>query len=111
MRRALTIDEHSLGADHPTVAVALNNLATFYMNTNRMAEAEPLLRRALSIKQKILGDDDPSLAKDLKRRGLWDDLSPAEQAEVLTRSHALPGRHVDRDIRPVEVHARRRDRR
>jgi len=49
LRRALAIDEHSFGPDHPDVAIDLNNLAMLLQATNRLAEAEPLLRRALSI--------------------------------------------------------------
>ncbi len=49
MRRALSIDERSLGPDHPNVAVGLNNLAQLLKATNRLAEAEPLMRRALAI--------------------------------------------------------------
>ena len=44
MRRALAIDEHSFGPDHPNVATDLNNLAQLLKATNRLAEAEPLMR-------------------------------------------------------------------
>ncbi len=49
MRRALAIDEKSFGPDHPNVAIDLNNLAQLLQATNRLAEAEPLMRRALAI--------------------------------------------------------------
>ena len=49
MRRALAIDEKSLGPEHPNVAIRLNNLAALLQATNRLAEAEPLMRRALAI--------------------------------------------------------------
>ena len=48
-RRALTIDEKSLGTDHPNVATCLNNLAQLLQATDRLAEAEPLMRRMLEI--------------------------------------------------------------
>ena len=48
-RRALEIDERSLGPEHPNVAIRLNNLARLLQDTNRMDEAEPLMRRALEI--------------------------------------------------------------
>ena len=35
--------------DHPNVAIDLNNLAQLLQATNRLAEAEPLIRRAVSI--------------------------------------------------------------
>ena len=38
-----------LGNDHPNVARDLNNLATLLEATNRLDEAEPLMRRALLI--------------------------------------------------------------
>ena len=43
-RRALAIDEKSYGPDHPGVAIRLNNLAWLLRDTNRLAEAEPLMR-------------------------------------------------------------------
>ena len=38
MRRALAIDEKSFGADHPNVAITLNNLALLLQATNRLAK-------------------------------------------------------------------------
>jgi len=49
MRRALAIDEASYGNDHPAVAIRLNNLAQLLQATNRLAEAEPLMRRMVEI--------------------------------------------------------------
>jgi hypothetical protein len=49
MRRALDIDEKSFGHQHPKVAIRLNNLAVLLTTTNRLAEAEPLMRRVLII--------------------------------------------------------------
>ncbi|MEI7869452.1 MAG: tetratricopeptide repeat protein [Candidatus Methylumidiphilus sp.] len=49
MRRALKIDETSSGPDHPKVATRLNNLAALLLDTNRLDEAEPLMRRGLLI--------------------------------------------------------------
>jgi tetratricopeptide (TPR) repeat protein len=46
-RRALAIDEASLGPDHPNVSSYLNNLARLLRATNRLQEAEPLMRRVL----------------------------------------------------------------
>jgi tetratricopeptide (TPR) repeat protein len=62
MRRALEIDERSLGADHPGVAIHLNNLAQLLQDTDRLAEAEPLMRRALEIDERGLGADHPGVA-------------------------------------------------
>jgi hypothetical protein len=49
MRRALAIDEASYGPDHPNVARDLSNLAQLLQATNRLAEAEPLMRRNVEI--------------------------------------------------------------
>ena len=62
MRRALAINETSLGPDHPIVAICLNNLALLLRYTNRLAEAEPLYRRALAIGETSLGPDHPNVA-------------------------------------------------
>ena len=53
--RAVAIDEKSFGPDHPNVASGLNNLAQLLQATNRLAEAEPLMRRALAIDEKSFG--------------------------------------------------------
>ena len=50
----------SYGPDHPEVAIDLNNLATAASATNRLAEAEPLMRRALAIFETSLGPDHPN---------------------------------------------------
>ena len=49
MRRALVINEASLGPHHPEVATNLNNLAHLLRATNRLVDAEPLMRRHLVI--------------------------------------------------------------
>jgi hypothetical protein len=56
MRRALEIDEASFGPGHPEVATDLNNLAGLLQDTNRLAEAEPLMRRHLEIFLKFTRD-------------------------------------------------------
>lgn len=48
-RRALAITEKSYGPDHPDVAICLNNLAGLLRATNRLAEAEPPMRRHVAI--------------------------------------------------------------
>jgi hypothetical protein len=49
LRRALEITEAALGADHPDVAIRLDNLAGSLAELGRAGEAEPLQRRAHSI--------------------------------------------------------------
>jgi len=64
-KRALEIDEASLGKDHPKVTTDLNNLAVLYQDTNRLSEAEPLMKQALAIDEASLGKDHPNMAIDL----------------------------------------------
>jgi hypothetical protein len=59
----LDIDLNSYGPDHPDVAVGLYNLAWLLGDTNRLAEAEPLMRRAFAIRLFLRG-----------RRGIAPDL-------------------------------------
>ena len=51
-----------MGSEHPNVAVILNNLAQLLRTTNRLAEAEPLMRRALTINEKSFGPQHPKVA-------------------------------------------------
>ena len=43
----------------------LNNLAALLQATNRLAEAEPLMRRALAIDEESFGPGHPKVARDL----------------------------------------------
>ncbi len=61
-RRALAIEEHSYGPEHPDVAIHLNHLAQLLQATNRLSEAEPLMRRALAIDEHSYGPDHPNVA-------------------------------------------------
>ncbi len=65
VRRALALDEQSLGPDDPNVARDLHNLAHLLEATNRMTEAEPLMRRALAIDERSFGPEHPDVARDL----------------------------------------------
>jgi tetratricopeptide (TPR) repeat protein len=47
------------------VARELNNLAQLLQDTNRLAEAEPLMRRALAIDEASYGTDHPEVARGL----------------------------------------------
>ncbi len=86
MRRALGIDEKSVGADHPSVATSLNILTCLLKDTSRHAEAEPLMRRALGIDEKRFGSDHPAVAVDLNNLAcLLKDTSRHAEAEPLMR--------------------------
>jgi tetratricopeptide (TPR) repeat protein len=64
-RRALEIDERSLGPHHSEIANDLNHLARLLFETNRLAQAEPLFRRALAIIEKRFGPDHPAIPPSL----------------------------------------------
>ena len=61
MRRALAMDERAT-ARSSRCGESLNNLARLLQATNRLAEAEPLMRRALAIDEKSFGPDHPDVA-------------------------------------------------
>ncbi len=61
-KRALAIYEKALGADPPSTAGSLNNLATLYDSKGDYAQAELLYRRALAIYDKAFGVDHPDSA-------------------------------------------------
>jgi tetratricopeptide (TPR) repeat protein len=54
------IREQQLGADHPSVATSLNNLAGLYRAQGKYSEAEPLYLRAIQILEKVLGSEHPN---------------------------------------------------
>ena len=64
-RRVLALDEARLPAEDVRLGTDLNNLALFYQDTGRYAEAEPLYARALAIGEKTLGPEHPDLAARL----------------------------------------------
>ncbi len=85
-----------LGADHPTVANAENNLANLLDDLGRESEAIPLFHEAIRAWSASLGADHPRVATGLY--GLYaalldsGDLAGAEQA--LRASMAIDERHL-----------------
>jgi CHAT domain-containing protein len=68
------------------VARDLSNLATLLYATNRLSEAEPLMRRALAIDEKSFGPDHPDVARDLNNLAvLLQDMNRHAEAEPLMR--------------------------
>ncbi len=64
----------------------LNNLAQLLQDTNRLAEAEPLMRRALAIDEKSYGPDHPNVAiRPQQSRALLQDTNRLAEAEPLMR--------------------------
>jgi len=54
------------GTEHPRYAIALKVLAKILQNTDRIEEAESLMRRALEIDERSFGPVHPDVAEDLK---------------------------------------------
>jgi tetratricopeptide (TPR) repeat protein len=90
-RRALAIEEHSFGPEHPRVAVELGNLAQLLQHTDRQAEAEPLMRRALAIAEKSFGPEHPAVTSKLNNlaRLLQDTNRPKEAESLIKRALAI----------------------
>ena len=79
-------DPESFGPDHPKVAIRLNNLASLLQATNRLAEAEPPMRRALAIDETSFGPEHPEVARDLNNLAqLLQDTNRHAEAEPLMR--------------------------
>jgi len=83
--RAFEIDERTLGAD-PNVARDLNSLAALPQDTNRLAEAETLMRRALASDEATLGPNHPDVAiRLITLAALVRDTDRLAEAEPLMR--------------------------
>jgi tetratricopeptide (TPR) repeat protein len=68
------------------VAIRLNNLALLLQDTNRLSEAEPLLRRALAIDEASYGPGYPAVARDLNNlASLLQNTNRLTEAEPLLR--------------------------
>ncbi len=83
-QKRLALLEASLGAEHPDVATALNNLAYIYKNQGRLADAEPLYTRSIGILEKTLGAEHPHVATNLNNLAeLYRSQSRYAEAETL----------------------------
>ncbi|MGB8191995.1 MAG: FxSxx-COOH system tetratricopeptide repeat protein [Chitinophagaceae bacterium] len=86
LKKALHLDEQSLGRDNAYVARGLNNLAQLLKSTNRFAEAETLMRRALEIDERVPGSDPLLVARDLSNlAGILQITNRFGEAEPLIR--------------------------
>jgi len=89
-RKALAIQERTLGPDHPATANTLNNLSTYLDRRGRPQEAEPLQRRALAILEKRLGPLHPDTAAMLTTLAVM-----LDRQGKLTEAEALYRKAVD----------------
>ena len=86
LRRALAIQEKTLGPEHPETATSLNNLAYLLESTGDYAAAEPLCRRALAVREQVLGPEHPDSATSCSDlAGLLADKGDYAAAEPLCR--------------------------
>ena len=84
LRKALA--EAKVHANAKLVAQASNNLAALLQATNRLREAEPLMRRALEIDETSYGEHHPTVATCLNNLGqLLKDTNRLGEAEPLMR--------------------------
>jgi tetratricopeptide (TPR) repeat protein len=68
--RALDVDRHVLGDDHPRVAMHLHNLAVVVQNMGDLELAETLYRDAIRRKERAYGVGDPQTADAIDNYGL-----------------------------------------
>jgi tetratricopeptide (TPR) repeat protein len=102
LKKALSIREAQLGADHLSTATSLNNLAGLYKSQGRYAEAEPLYARSLSIHEAQLGADHPSTALSLnnlaelyRSQGRYAEAEPLYARSLSIHEAQLGAEHPD----------------
>jgi CHAT domain-containing protein/Flp pilus assembly protein TadD len=61
-RRALAIQDRSLGREHPSTALTLNNLGGLFAVRGDFAQAEQMQRAALGTMEKVFGEQHPDTA-------------------------------------------------
>jgi tetratricopeptide (TPR) repeat protein len=75
-----------LEPNHTLIAIGLDNLAQLLMATNRLAEAEPLMRRPLDVDEKGRGPNHPQVALHLNNLAtLLLETNSLTEAESLVR--------------------------
>ena len=62
LRRALTIEMKTLGAQDPASGITMNNLANALLNLGKLAEAESIARQSLKVLESTLGPNHPRVA-------------------------------------------------
>ncbi|MFL5620850.1 MAG: TonB family protein [Gemmatimonadaceae bacterium] len=100
LMEAIAAREGQLGAEHPSLGVALNELSRLYIRQSEFSRAEPVLERLLQI-TRARGESHPDVATALAglavaKRGLGDDAA-AEQLyrrALRIREEALAPSHM-----------------
>jgi tetratricopeptide (TPR) repeat protein len=98
--KALGLATRQFGPDHPTVSLALNNLALLYGAQGRYGEAEPLYKRALAITEKAYGPDHSevafrlgNLAELYRAQGRYGEAEPLYKRALVIHGKALGPDH------------------
>jgi len=101
-QNCLNETESRLGADHPSVATSLNNLAELYRVLGKYSEVELLRLRCLEIEGKALGEDHPQFASSLnnlallyKSQGKYSEAEPLYLRSLSIRERQLGADHPD----------------
>jgi len=103
--RALAICEQLLGAEHPDIVLALNNLAELYQRQGKYEPAEPLYQRALLICEQLLGSEHPYTAEALhglaelyQQEGKYEQAEPLYRRALAIREKRLGPNHPDTEV-------------
>ena len=81
--RAIKIDEANLGAEHPNVAIGVNNLGSVMKALGDLAGARAAFERALKIDEAAFGAEHPNVARDIHNLGmLFDQMGDKENAVI-----------------------------
>ncbi|MBZ3877413.1 Nephrocystin-3 [Sciurus carolinensis] len=83
-RRALQLEELTLGKDTPDNARTLNELGVLYYLQNNLETADQFLKRSLEMRERVLGPDHPDCAQSLNNlAALCNEKKQYEKAEEL----------------------------
>ncbi|XP_020925120.1 nephrocystin-3 isoform X4 [Sus scrofa] len=83
-RRALQLEELTLGKDTPDNARTLNELGVLYYLQNNLETAEQFLKRSLEMRERVLGPDHPDCAQSLNNlAALCNEKKQYDKAEEL----------------------------
>ena len=99
LERAVSMTEQLKGANEPTLAAPLNNLATVYYEAGDYDKAEPLFSRTVAILEKSKGPDDPATANALNNLALLYDAKNdyGREEKLLQRALAIRERALGAD--------------
>jgi tetratricopeptide (TPR) repeat protein len=99
-KESLEIFRRTVGNEHPAVARGMSNLATWQMEKNDYASAEPLLREALKMRARLLSPEHTDVAQSmtllaylLAETGRFEDALPLARNAGAIYQQSLPADH------------------